>query len=165
MKREYFHNRVPTSVWRNPWHFIAFGCGSGAAPVGPGTVATAIAMVIYLLLLKRVPWLPYVIFVVIFTLFSIWLANKVSRETGLKDPPGMNIDEFVGYFVTMIAAPPQWYWALIGFGLFRFFDIFKPPLINWIDKHLKGGPGIILDDVLAGIFSAIGIQIIFWLQH
>ena len=161
MKRAYFHNRVPASVWRNPWHFIAFGCGSGAVPIGPGTVGTILAMAIYLLLLNRLPWPAYLLFVVIFTLFSIWLASKVARETGLDDPPGMNIDEFVGYFITMIAAPPQWYWAVIGFLLFRLFDIVKPPPINWCDRHLKGGFGIIFDDILAGLFSAIIIQIFF----
>ncbi|MDQ2994251.1 MAG: phosphatidylglycerophosphatase A, partial [Pseudomonadota bacterium] len=82
-----------------------------------------------------------------------------SKEMGTHDDPGMNIDEFVGYLVTMIAAPHSWIAVLLGFGYFRLFDIWKPWLIGWVDKHVHGGIGMILDDVIAGVAAAIALQL------
>jgi phosphatidylglycerophosphatase A len=71
-------------------------------------------------------------------------------------------DEFVGYWVTMIAAPAGWQWLVVGFVLFRFFDILKPWPISWCDKKLHGGFGIMLDDVIAGIFALVCMQLFYF---
>lgn len=159
MKKAYFHNKVPRSVWHNPLHFIAFGFGSGAVPVGPGTVGTLLAVPFYLLL-RQLSLAHYIAAVLLITILAIFISEKVSRDIGEHDHPGMNIDEFVGFFVTMIAAPPAWQWIIVGFVLFRLFDIFKPPPISWVDRHVGGGFGMIFDDILAGIFALVVMQLL-----
>lgn len=151
-------------VWKNPWHFIAFGFGSGLLPVMPGTYATLVAIPIFLVL-QSFGWIIYAIAILVLTLFGIWLSDKVSKDIGIHDYPGMNFDEIVGYLVTMFLAPPTWFWVLIGFGLFRLFDILKPWPINWVDKNVKGGVGVILDDVIAGLLSFIVIQIALFVVY
>ena len=150
---------VPNAVWRNPLYFIAFGLGSGAMPFAPGTFGTLMAIPFYLLLRELA--LPfYLIFVLVFIAATSWLSDRISRDIHVHDHPGMCIDEFAGFFVTMIAAPSGWHWILIGFLLFRLFDIWKPWPISWIDKHMTSGFGMILDDVVAGLFAMIIIQLL-----
>jgi len=150
---------TPRSVWRNPWHFLAFGFGSGAVPKGPGTAGTAVAMVIYVLLPEMGPVSQLALIVVSFA-FGVWLCEKTSNDLGVHDHGGIVWDEFVGYWITMFMAPQAWFWPLVGFALFRVLDIFKPWPVNWADREVKGGMGIMLDDVLAGIMAALCIQAI-----
>ena len=72
-------------------------------------------------------------------------------------------DEIAGFGITMIAAPQGWMWVILGFALFRFFDIVKPGPIGWLDKNTHGGFGIMIDDVLAGIFALLGVQLLAYL--
>ena len=81
-------------------------------------------------------------------------AGQSARRLGVHDHPGIVWDEITGYTVTMLAAPPDWYWLAGGFALFRFFDILKPWPIREADHSLSGGLGIMLDDIIAGIFAA-----------
>lgn len=150
---------VPEKIWQDPRYFIAFGLGSGAMPVAPGTFGTLMAIPFYLLL-QPLPWYAYLIFVIIFIILSAWLSDYVSRAIKVHDHPGMNIDEFAGFFVTMINAPLGFEWILLGFLLFRIFDIWKPWPIRYLDENVHGGFGMLLDDVVAGIFSMIIIQIL-----
>lgn len=159
--RNYSVPPIPESVWRNPLHFIAFGFGSGAIPVAPGTFGTFLAIPFYLLI-RPTPIYVYCGIVLIITLVSIWICDKVSKEIGVDDHQGMNLDEFVGFFVTMIAAPHGCWWILLGVVLFRFFDIVKPFPIRQIDEKVHGGFGMILDDVCAGVYSCIIIQLVAW---
>jgi phosphatidylglycerophosphatase A len=150
---------VPAAVWRNPLYFVGFGLGSGAMPFAPGTFGTLMAIPFYLLLSKlSLPW--YLLFVCAFSVFSAWVCERLSRELKIHDHPGMCIDEFVGFFVTMIYAPAGVGWVITGFLLFRLFDIWKPWPIIWLDKHIHGGIGMVLDDIVAGLFSMFFIQII-----
>jgi phosphatidylglycerophosphatase A len=148
---------VPEKVWHDPLYFIAFGFGSGASPVAPGTVGTLLAIPFYLLL-QNLPLDLYLMFLLVFTLFSIWISDRISREIHYHDHPGMNLDEFVGFFVTMIGAPHGFAWVIVGFLLFRLFDIWKPWPIDIIDEKVHGGFGMILDDIFAGIFAMIMVQ-------
>jgi len=150
---------IPKKIWRDPLYFAAFGLGSGAIPFAPGTVGTLFAIPFYLLL-QPLAIIPYCIFVVIFIAFSSWLCDYVSREINVHDHPGMTIDEFAGFFVTMIAAPHGWFWIVLGFILFRLFDIWKPWPIRWLDEKVHGGFGIVLDDVIAGLFAFFLIQLL-----
>jgi phosphatidylglycerophosphatase A len=152
---------VPREVWRNPFYFIAFGFGSGAVPFAPGTFGTLMAIPFYLIL-SLLPLSAYLIFTVGFMLFSSWLCDCISRETGTHDHPGMCIDEFVGFFVTMIAAPAGWQWIAVGFILFRLFDIWKPWPISYADKNIHGGFGMVFDDVLAGLYAMIVMQTLYY---
>ena len=102
----------------------------------------------------------YLAAVILIILGSIGLCDKVSKEINVHDHPGMTIDEFAGYFVTMIGAPYGWQWIALGFVLFRFFDIVKPWPIRFLDKRVHGGFGIVLDDIVAGLFAMIIIQLL-----
>lgn len=159
MSKKKYIPPVPAAVWRNPLYFIAFGLGSGAMPFAPGTFGTLMAIPFYLLL-RELPLSFYLIFVLIFIAATSWLSDRISRDIHVHDHPGMCIDEFAGFFVTMIAAPQGAVWILIGFLLFRLFDIWKPWPISWIDKHVTSGFGMILDDVVAGLFAMIIIQLL-----
>lgn len=153
---------LPPAIWQRPLYFFAFGLGSGAMPFAPGTFGTLLAIPFYLLL-QPLSFTAYLIFVVIFIILSSWACDYVSRQINVHDHPGMTIDEFAGYFVTMINAPHGWQWVVLGFLLFRFFDIVKPWPIRFLDKHVHGGFGIVLDDIVAGLFAMIIIQLLLLL--
>lgn len=150
---------VPEKVWRNPLYFIAFGFGAGAMPKAPGTFGTLMAIPFYLLL-SSLPLFYYIGFVILFIIATSWLCQRISNEIKEHDHQGMCIDEFAGFFVTMINAPHGFKWILLGFILFRLFDIWKPQPIRYIDQHIHGGFGMILDDVVAGLFAMIIIQVL-----
>lgn len=155
-------NKVPASVWKNPIHFLAFGLGSGASPYAPGTVGTVAAIIPYIWL-QDLSLINYLIMLVVTTLIGIWLCDKTSKDIGVHDHGGIVWDEFVGFWITMIMAPAGWGWILIGFILFRIFDILKPWPIGWADSKVSGGLGIMLDDILAGIYAALILQFIAFL--
>lgn len=150
---------IPAAVWQDPAYFIAFGLGSGAMPFAPGTFGTLMAIPFYLLL-QPLPLLFYLIFVLIFIVFSSWISDRLSRDIQVHDHPGMCIDEFAGFFVTMIHAPTGWPWILFGFLLFRLFDIWKPWPIHVLDEKIQGGFGMVLDDIVAGLFALVVIQLV-----
>jgi len=152
-------NSAPPGIWRDPVQFLAFGCGIGAAPYAPGTLGTVLAVPLYLAL-SGLPLMGYLAVTAVMLAFGIWLCDIAARRAGVHDHPGIVFDEVVGYLVTMIAAPDGWLWVLVGFGLFRLFDIAKPWPISWLDKRVPGGAGIMFDDVMAGVFALIGLQLI-----
>jgi len=152
-------NKVPASVWRNPWHFTAFGFGSGAAPFAPGTFGTLAAVLLYLPL-QHLHWFSYLLLVVVAFAVGVVICERTSKDIGVHDHGGIVWDEFVGYWLTMLFAPEGWVWIVIGFVLFRIFDIFKPAPIGWLDKQVKGGMGIMIDDVLAGIYALLCLQLL-----
>lgn len=148
-----------SKVFTNPVHFLAFGFGSGLSPKAPGTVGTVVALIIYLLL-SQLPLVAYLVMLFVTFVVGIYICDRSSKLLGIHDHGGIVWDEFVGYWIAMLFAPNGWVWVLIGFILFRLFDILKPFPINYFDKHVNGGLGIMIDDVIAGIFSCICIQLI-----
>lgn len=159
--RAYKQLSIPESVWKKPSHFIAFGFGIGAVPFAPGTFGTLLAIPFYLAFRILTPS-QYLLLLTVFTLASIWLCDKVAKEIKVHDHPGMCLDEFIGFWVTMFAAPHGSIWILIGFILFRLFDIWKPWPIRLMDEKMQGGLGIIADDIAAGIYSCIILHILYW---
>jgi phosphatidylglycerophosphatase A len=132
--------------------WIAFGLGSGLVPRAPGTFGTLAGVPLYWLLSP----LPLVTYLgVVATLFGlgIWACRRTARYLGGQDPGAIVWDEVVGYLAAMTAAPAGWAWVLAGFILFRLFDIWKPWPIRWLDQHLRGGLGIMLDDLAAGVLT------------
>lgn len=146
-------------VLTNPLHILAFGFGSGLAPFAPGTFGTLMAIPLYLLMLK-LSLVSYLIFVAIICIAGIWICDKSSKLLGVHDHGGIVWDEFAGFFITMIAAPAGWIWIVIGFLLFRLFDIWKPWPISFLDKKVDGGLGIMIDDVVAGIYALVCLQLL-----
>jgi phosphatidylglycerophosphatase A len=137
---------------KRPACFLAYGFGSGLAPNAPGTFGTMAAIPIYLLMEDLALWL-YLAITLTALVAGIWICQQAVNWIKQDDPSAVVWDEIVGYMVTMIAAPTGWQWVLIGFVLFRFFDILKPWPISWFDKNLHGGLGIMVDDVIAGVFA------------
>ncbi|MEJ2404330.1 MAG: phosphatidylglycerophosphatase A [Candidatus Thiodiazotropha sp.] len=138
----------------NPVHLLAFGFGSGLAPKAPGTFGTLVGVPIYWLL-QPLPPVYYGVLVAVSFLIGISLCGRTSRDLGVHDHGGIVWDEIVGYLVTMLWAPKGWLWMVIGFVLFRFFDILKPWPISWFDRKVSGGFGVMLDDLIAGLFAAV----------
>lgn len=148
---------------RNPAHLLAFGLGAGLLPA-PGTFGTLVGVAVYLwaqtLTLELYTALCLLLFVV-----GIWLCGTTSRALGTEDHPGIVWDEITGYLIVMFAAPRGWEWIVLGFGLFRLFDIWKPWPINIADQKIKGGFGIMLDDVLAALYALLALQLTYFLTH
>jgi phosphatidylglycerophosphatase A len=146
-------------VWQDPTYFLAFGFGSGLAPFAPGTFGTVAALPLYFLLALLPPQIYLVMTLVAFAL-GIWICGKVSRDLGVHDHAGIVWDEIVGFLLTMFLVPVHLIWVVAGFILFRIFDIWKPYPIRWVDKHVSGGLGIMIDDVLAAIPACFILEII-----
>ena len=147
-----FDPEINPLVLRNGRHWLAFGLGSGLARYAPGTFGTLVAIPLYVLL-AHLPPLAYAAVVVAAFALGVWLCDSVSRDLGVHDHGGIVWDEFVGYWITMFLAPLEWQWVLAGFALFRLFDIWKPWPIRWFDDNVRGGFGIMFDDVLAGVVA------------
>ena len=155
-------NRFPKGFFRHPAHLAAFGFGSGCALKAPGTFGTLMAVLLYLPMQAwSLGW--YCGFIVFSFALGVYLCQKASDALGVHDHGGIVWDEFVGFWITMIAAPEGWQWIVLGFCLFRLFDIWKPQPIKWLDEKVEGGLGIMLDDVLAGVYALICLQLIHYL--
>lgn len=152
-------NKAPASIWSNPVHLLAFGLGTGASPYAPGTVGTLLGIpLVWLMSDLTIYWYLLITFALYVT--GVWVCAKTSSDIGVHDHSGIVIDEVVGYLITMIMVPVNIWTLIIGFLLFRFFDIAKPWPIRWLDKRVEGGTGIMIDDVVAGIFALIVLQLI-----
>ena len=139
--------------------FFATGFGVGYSPIAPGTMGTLIAIPIYLLL-SCIPSPLYELTLVTFLFLSIWISENGERFFGKRDDPRIVIDEVMGFLVTMLWVPKTILFVVFGFFLFRFFDILKPFPIRHLERRLKGGFGVVLDDVAAGVYANIVLQII-----
>ncbi|MEJ1380758.1 MAG: phosphatidylglycerophosphatase A [Candidatus Sedimenticola sp. (ex Thyasira tokunagai)] len=144
--------------WKNPIHLLAFGLGSGAAPKAPGTFGTLAAVPLYLLMQPLSPEI-YLLLVILLFALGVWLCERTSKDLGVHDHGGIVWDEWVGFLFTLWLAPPGFGWLVAGFILFRLFDILKPWPIGWLDRQVAGGWGIMLDDMLAGLFGFILLQL------
>jgi phosphatidylglycerophosphatase A len=147
------------TVFGHPIHFLAFGFGSGLAPVAPGTFGTLVGIPFFFFMVSLPMW-GYLSLILAFFLFGVWLCDRSSKMLGVHDHGGIVWDEIVGYLVTMIAAPAGWEWVIVGFILFRIFDIFKPWPIAYLDRHVSGGFGIMVDDILAGVYAMLILQLL-----
>lgn len=144
-------------VLHSPVLWLAFGFGSGLSPKAPGTMGTLAAIPLYLPLAK-LPLMGYALVVLVSFIIGCWLCGEAAKRLGVHDFGGIVWDEFVGYWITMFAAPAGWLWIAVGFVLFRVFDIWKPWPIRVADQQVHGGLGIMLDDLLAGIYAGLALQ-------
>lgn len=145
----------------NPIHWLAFGFGSGLAAKAPGTFGT-LAALIPLLYLQTLSWPVYLLIVILGFIVGIFICGRTSAYLRVHDHSGIVWDEFVGMWITMLWVPVGWFNVLLGFVLFRLFDIFKPWPIKWLDRKVHGGIGIMLDDVLAAVFACLCLHGILW---
>jgi phosphatidylglycerophosphatase A len=133
--------------------------GLGYAPVAPGTAGTAGAVVIYYLLFAARSWWAYVVIWLALLGLSFWAAQKVQDAQGRDDPQIVVIDEAVGYFAAMFLLPPTWGYMIAAFLIFRAFDVIKPFPASYFDKKVSNGVGIVMDDVAAGIYTNLVLQL------
>ena len=138
---------------------LVTGFGAGYSPIAPGTMGTLVSVPVYLLL-SRIHSPIYEITLVAFFFLSIWLSDNGERYFGKKDDPRIVIDEMMGFLTTMLWIPGTALTIVIGFFVFRFFDILKPFPIRNAERRCRGGSGVVLDDVVAGIYANITLRII-----
>ncbi len=156
-------NITPPNM-KNPIHLLAFGLGSGLARKAPGTFGTLAALPFWCFLLQGVPTLPYIGVLVAGFALGVVLCEITSRDMGVHDHGGIVWDEWIGMWITLLWLPlgnGLWAdiaWVAYAFVAFRFFDILKPWPIKWLDAKVHGGFGIMIDDVLAGIFALAVVQ-------
>ena len=153
----------PKHVVAHPANVFALGFGLGLSKYAPGTVGSLLGLPLFLLLQPLGIFGMLIAIAVLFG-FGVWCCEVCSKNLEVHDHPGIVWDEVVGMLITLLFAPLSWLSLLLGFLLFRFFDVLKPWPIGWVDARVSGGLGIMLDDVLAGIFALAALQIILhWL--
>jgi phosphatidylglycerophosphatase A len=152
-------DRPPARLLRHPVDFLALGFGSGLLPKAPGTAGTVVAIPVFLVL-QPLAWPWYLAVTALLFVAGIAICAHTAARLGVHDHPGIVWDEIVGFLVTMSLAPADWAWIAIGFALFRCFDVFKPWPIRWCDRRVHGGFGIMLDDLIAGLFAAAVLQVL-----
>lgn len=150
-----------------PWFhvIISTGLGAGFVPVAPGTAGAFVALILwyigYLFIdANTLFWITLATIIVV-TLIGVWTSNVMEKYWGT-DPRAVVIDEYVGTWIPLLVAPCgnyTWILALLGFAMFRIIDIFKPLGCRWVDQNVKGGWGVMLDDVLTGFYALIIVGI------
>ena len=131
----------------------AFGFGVGLAPRAPGTFGTLLAIPLWWFFSGAGPQI-YLMLAMTGFVAGVWICNRATPLLGEHDHPGIVIDEVVGYFAALVVVPTNLAWLALSFAVFRLFDILKPWPIGWLDSNVDGGLGIMLDDLIAGVFTA-----------
>jgi|TARA_B110000467_G_scaffold26597_1_gene24039 phosphatidylglycerophosphatase A len=153
------NNPTYAQLLKSPVLLLAFGFGSGLSPKAPGTVGSLLGLGLWLFLAQlSLPF--YLVFVAICAVAGVYICGVAADRLGVHDHGGIVWDEFVGLWIAMTALPVSWASIILGFGLFRLFDIFKPWPISWMDKNISGGLGIMLDDIAAGVATAVSIGLL-----
>jgi phosphatidylglycerophosphatase A len=155
---------IARQVLTDPVHLLAFGLGAGLSPVAPGTVGSLLGVAIAWVTLD-LPLLARVGVAVALFVAGIWICGASARKLGVHDHGGIVWDEICGMYVTLLVAPQQLVAWIIGFGLFRAFDIVKPWPIRDLDHRLGGGPGIMLDDLVAALYASLLLAFYGWLMN
>ena len=138
-----------------PAGWIACGLGSGLAPVAQGTFGSLAAILPWLLLRELSLPLNLLVIALGFAL-GVWACETAGRALGVDDHRALVWDEFVGQWIALLPALlAPWWTVILGFALFRLFDVWKPWPIREFDRRLHGGLGVMVDDVIAGAFAAV----------
>ena len=143
-------NPSPLELVRSPTLMLAFGFGSGLSRLAPGTVGTIAAIPLWWLLTQLSPPL-YLATVLVAAIIGVSICGRAAEQMGVHDHGGIVWDEFVGFWITMAFFFFFFVSLMLGFCLFRLFDIWKPWPISWLDKNMSGGLGIMIDDIVAGL--------------
>jgi len=142
--------------------FLATGFLIGTVPFAPGTFGSLIGLPICFLISQLHIW-PYAICTILFIFFAIWIAGAAEKVLKKKDAGEIVIDEIAGLIVTFIGIPFTLKTVIVGFIIFRAFDILKPFPIRLLEKKVAGGPGIVLDDVLAGFYANLILRLAIYI--
>jgi phosphatidylglycerophosphatase A len=143
----------------HPAHFVALGFGTGLSPIAPGTVGTLLAVPLYAVLAYWLApgWVAAAI--AAFFVLGVWACGRTGRDLGVADHGGMNWDEVVAFLAVLLFTPPLLAWQVGAFLAFRFFDVAKPPPIRRLDRTVKGGFGVMLDDAVAAFYTLLVLAV------
>ena len=147
-------------ILRNPAYFFAFGFGSGLFPGSPGTMGTLVAFPIFWYLKPLLTDSLFILLLIAAFAFGVWACEKTGKALGVADYGGMVWDEIVAFLLVLFFTPHGFFWALLAFSLFRFFDIVKPPPIRHFDRTWHGGLGVMFDDILAAGYTLLSLAVI-----
>lgn len=142
-------------VRRHPAHFIAFGGGAGLSPVAPGTAGTLAAFPLFWVLDYFLDPVEFLLLITALFILGIWACRVTGNALGDHDHGGMVWDEVVAFLLVLVFTPNNLIWQAFAFLLFRLFDIIKPPPIRYYDNTLRGGFGVMFDDLLAAFFTLL----------
>ncbi len=148
----------------HPAHLIAQGFGSGLSPIMPGTSGTLLAWLSYAVLSLRWPQLfsplHWGVLIVLGFALGVWACARTGRDLGIADHGSMVWDEIIAFWlVLLVLGPSSWQTQLWAFFWFRFFDMLKPPPIAYFDRKMKGGFGVMFDDILAAFYTLLGFAL------
>ncbi|MCB1956562.1 MAG: phosphatidylglycerophosphatase A [Rhodocyclaceae bacterium] len=144
----------------HPAHFVACGFGSGLSPRAPGTAGTLAAWALFPLLAATLPESLLLLILAIFFVLGIIVADRTGRDLGVSDHGAIVWDEMVPFWLVLVLTPPGLAWQALAFVLFRFFDIVKPPPVGWADSKVKGGFGVMLDDLIAAGYTLLVLALL-----
>jgi phosphatidylglycerophosphatase A len=144
-------------LFANPAHFVALGFGAGLVPRAPGTFGTLVAYPLWWLLFPLAPALAWCLVGGGF-LLGIWVCARTGTALGVPDHGAIVWDEIIAMLAVLLLTPQGLVWAVGAFVLFRIFDIWKPFPIDYIDRKIKGGLGVMLDDVLAAVYAVAALR-------
>lgn len=144
---------------KHPYAWIALGFGTGLAPKAPGTIGSLAAVAMWWFLYSNLS-IPFQLAIIVSGFaIGVIVSNWMIEKTGVQDPGFIVWDEFIGQWIALLLLPQTLLWYAIGFALFRLFDIVKRGPVGWADKRFKGGFGVMVDDVIAGLM-AMGLGLI-----
>lgn len=144
----------------HPFHWFSLGFGSGLSPVMPGTMGTLFAWAAFAALDGRLTVVQWAVLIVVGFVAGIYVTGFTARRMGTDDPSPVVWDEIVAFWLVLVfVAPETFVGQLWAFLLFRFFDMVKPPPIRYFDRRVKGGFGIMLDDLVAAFFTLLVIAL------
>jgi phosphatidylglycerophosphatase A len=149
----------------HPAHFIALGFGSGLAPVAPGTFGTLAGLALYWLLAQVAPPLVIALFAIPAFFLGVWACERTGRDLGVQDHGAMVWDEIVAFLPLAALASSSLMLQAVAFVLFRLFDIWKPYPIRLVEKNVKGGMGVMVDDLMAGAYAYIAFVLFIVVMH
>ena len=146
------------ALWKYPVHFLAYGFGTGLAPFAPGTFGSLVGIALFWVMASLGAG-TYAGVVVVLFIAGIFICGQTARDTAAVDPGFIVYDEIIGFAVAMYLMPREWRWIAAGFVIYRIFDIWKPFPIHRVEENLELGTAIMTDDVIAGIYTLIILQL------
>ena len=136
-------------------HFLAFGFGAGLFPGAPGTAGTVMAFPLFWYLSPRLMPAEFLLMTATLFVLGIWICGKTGKALGVHDHSGIVWDELVAFLLVLHFTPNTLLWQAFAFLLFRTFDVLKPPPIGYYDKTVRGGFGVMLDDLIAAFYTLL----------
>ena len=147
-------------VFSHPAHFLAFGFGAGLSRFAPGTAGTLLGFPLYWAVAPYLSAVEMLLFIGVLFALGVWACGITGRSLGIADHGGMCWDEIVAFLLILEVAPAGLWWQVAAFFLFRIFDVVKPSPIRELERRMKGGFGVMFDDILAAGYTLLALAII-----